>query len=87
VTQADLDRSEAEFAKMLGSANPSASTPSARTLGLSSGLRPSPPNGNDFFDFVKGLLGKIAGPLQKREDAKIDWDQMAEDFEKRYVLV
>jgi hypothetical protein len=83
VTQADLDRSEAEFAKMLGSANPSASTPSARTLGLS----PSPPNGNDFFDFVKGLLGKIAGPLQKREDAKIDWDQMAEDFEKRYVLV
>jgi hypothetical protein len=85
VTQADLDRSEAEFAKMLGSANPSASTLSARKLGLSSGLRASTPSG--LVDFLKGLLEKTAGPLQKREDSKIDWDQMAEELEKRYVLV
>jgi hypothetical protein len=87
VTQADLDRSETEFAKMLGSANPSASTLSARKLGLSSGLRPSAPSGDGILEFLKGLLAKTAGPLQKREDSKIDWDQMAEELEKRYVLV
>jgi hypothetical protein len=86
MTQEDLDRAEAEFGKMLAGVAPL--TLSARDGGISSGIGSniSLPSGNGFTDFLKGLLEKFGGPLSKRNDSKIDWDQMAEDLEKRYVV-